>query len=98
MKITRDFLRTVIRESLEGMGTVDEAALAGKGVYILLDENNFIRGAYINNDRGFKYVKAAVDELKKDGVQIRVYSCPFDSIQEPNEVDMVYDTGGSDRY
>lgn len=98
MKITSDFLREVIRESLEEMGQVDEAALAGQGVYILLDESNFIRGAYPNDTGGFKKVKMAVDELKKDGVQIRVYSCPLNSIQEQNEVDLVYDTGGSGRY
>lgn len=98
MKITKDFLRQVIAESIEDAGAIQEAALAGKGVYILLDEHNFIRGAYINDNSGFKKIKNAVDELKKDGVQIRVYSCPLDSIQERNEVDLVYDTGHSGRY
>jgi hypothetical protein len=71
MKITKDFLRTVIRESLEGMGAVEEASLdeASGGMYVVGVENVDGGGIFFGKGLTITYyggnqLKSAIKECK----------------------------------
>lgn len=60
MKITSDFLRQVIRESLEEMGQIDEAPR--QFMYVITDSKGNLRFVTDNYERFL----AAKEELEKD--------------------------------
>lgn len=77
MKITKDFLRQVIAESLEEMGADQET---GRPViYVILDGEKNIRCATTNHGK----MVAAREELASEGVS--VYSVEPNWVLQPGE-------------